>query len=103
MIERRWSSRQPLRLEIDVECGDNAFSGHTVDVGLGGAFIEAESYKFEQDLDVILRFQPEQDSRIESTDLNARVVRVCDEGIGLMFQNFDADAYRALKTVMSCA
>ncbi|PCH60880.1 MAG: hypothetical protein COC05_02960 [Gammaproteobacteria bacterium] len=103
MTEKRWSSRQPLRLEVDVECGSSSFTGCTIDVGLGGAFIQTESYNFEQDKDVILRFQPEQDSRIESTDLDARVVRICDDGIGLMFQNFDADAYRSLKTVMSCA
>ncbi len=103
MIEKRWSSRQPLRLEVDVECDGNSFNGQTIDVGLGGAFVETESSRFQQDKDVTLHFQPEQDSRIESVGLNARVVRVCDEGIGLMFQNFDANAYRSLKTVMSCA
>lgn len=103
MIEKRWSSRQPLRLEVDVELSGSNFMGLTIDVGLGGAFVETESYHFEQDNDVTLRFQSNEDAGIESSDLNARIVRVSDEGIGLMFQNFDADAYRSLKTVMSCA
>lgn len=103
MIEKRWSSRQPLRLEVDVEFAGSNFTGQTMDVGLGGAFVETESYHFEQDKDVTLRFSSDQDSRIEANDLNARIVRVCEGGIGLMFQNFDADAYRSLKTVMSCA
>ncbi|MBL1293611.1 MAG: PilZ domain-containing protein [Thiotrichales bacterium] len=103
MIEKRWSSRQPLRLEVDVEFGGNSFMGQTIDVGLGGVFVETKAHHFEQDKDVTLRFQSDHDSRIESSDLNARIVRVSDGGIGLMFQNFDADAYRSLKTVMSCA
>ena len=67
MIEKRWSSRQPLRLQVDVEFGGSSFIGQTLDVGLGGAFIETESYRFEEDNDVTLRFQSGQNSRIEQT------------------------------------
>lgn len=103
MIEKRWSSRQPLRLEVDLECGDDRVSGRTLDIGLGGAFIETEVYHFQQDKDVVLRFQSQHVAQTEPADLNARIVRVAEEGVGLMFQDFNADAYRSLKTVMSYA
>ncbi len=103
MIEKRWSSRQPLQLEVNLECAGNQMHGRTVDIGLGGAFVEVDAYYLEQDSDVILRFDSSKNTQVAATDLNARVVRVADQGVGLMFQNFDADAYRSLKTVMSYA
>ncbi len=103
MIEKRWSSRQPLQLEVNLEYGGSQVNGRTLDIGLGGAFVQTDIYHFEQDRDVVLRFDSSKDADVASTDLNARVVRVADQGVGLMFQNFDADAYRSLKTVMSYA
>lgn len=102
MIEKRWSVRQPLRVDVDIRFAGGHVHGRSMDIGLGGMFVETDAFRLAPDGNVTLRFHS-QSAGIAASDLHARVVRLCDHGVGVMFQDFDADAYRSLKSVMSYA
>ncbi len=100
-MEQRWSQRRPVVLEVDVwHHGDVLGSCRTRDVGLGGVFLELSEGKPQKHMDVDLVFRLRGAEQYTKHRLRARVVRVNDDGVGLMFRDFDTSSFRALQEIL---
>ena len=98
-VENRWSQRRPLNVSVDVMVGNAKLAScRTKDVGLGGVFLYLdEDVQPDKDVDLELYFvvsdKPKQ-------KLRGRVVRNTQDGIGLIFRDFDTGSFRALQEIM---
>ncbi len=101
--EQRWSQRREIELTVVVFCeGVRLATCRTQDVGLGGAFVCMDINKPSMDSDVDLLFKLEGHGLSPRTNrkLRAKVVRYTNEGIGLMFRDFDTSSFRTLQEIM---
>ncbi len=101
--EQRWSQRREIELTVEVHCdGVRLATCHTQDIGLGGAFVQMGINKPSMDSDVDLLFKLEGYGLSSRTNrkLRARVVRYTNEGLGLMFRDFDTGSFRTLQEIM---
>ena len=103
VVEQRWSQRRDVSLGVDVlENGEIVVSCQSKDVGLGGAFVQAERRTLNIDTDYELCFSLGQKDMAKQK-LKARIVRVSHDGFGFMFKDFDTNSFRALQEIMRCA
>lgn len=102
-MEKRWSERKELSVGVDIyQQGQLLGSCFSLDIGLGGAFLGAESsLAMREDSDVELIFHLESEGQRSHHKINARVTRVSGEGIGLKFRGFDTGVFRSLQEIMS--
>ena len=100
--ERRWTERTPMNIPVDLSyAGTHAGECRTRDIGLGGVFVEAPgTLDLAPETPVELIFKLGAGDRLTKHRINARVVRVTDGGIGMMFRDFDATAFRSLQEVL---
>lgn len=102
MIERRWTSRAPVNLDVEVLChhGAGMAACKALDIGLGGVFLKINPDEILPDSNVELFFLlGEGESRIKHK-IKAKIVRTTMHGLGLMFRDFDATAFRSLQEVL---
>lgn len=100
-MERRWTTRTEMRVNLEVATADAILSGcETRDIGLGGLFLKTNGNTLAEGTDVELTFNLS--SQYEETPpvIRAKVVRLTGEGVGLMFKDFDAIAFRSLQKVI---
>ena len=102
MLERRWNERMPLNLPVDIAYAGSQLGGYrTRDIGVGGVFVEVPGEGIlTVETTVELFFLINLGSRINEHRIKARVKRVVMDGIGMMFQDFDARAFRSLQEVL---
>jgi len=99
-IEQRWSQRRSVSLDVDVVTENSLLTNcRTRDVSLGGVFLEMKNNIVEKNQDVELVFTLAK-SEAAQHKLKARAIRVTDDGIGLMFKDFDTNSFRALQEIM---
>lgn len=101
-MEHRWSLRTPIELDVDLirESGSGHEAFKTRDIGLGGVFLEGGGAYPEKNTNVELNFILTTDEGDMKHRIKARVVRIADDGIGLMFRDFDVGAFRSLQEVL---
>jgi hypothetical protein len=100
-MERRWTTRTNLNLDVDVAYGEGEVIGCTTrDIGLGGVFVATGKSALPPGENVELTFRLGQVNDDPEYRIRAKVVRHTDDGAGLMFRDFDATAFRALQKVM---
>lgn len=100
-IEHRWSQRRFVSLQVEIVGAGVNEDCTTKDVGLGGAFVEMSGHIPDCDTDVELLFSlSNHDQRVTKHRLSARVVRSANNGVGLVFKDFDTRAFRSLQEVM---
>ena len=101
-MERRWTERTPINVPVDLTyAGMQSGEYRTRDIGLGGVYIVMPSEgNLAKETPVELTFKL--GSGVQSTNhrINARVVRIGADGVGMMFRDFDAGAFRALQEVL---
>lgn len=102
-MENRWSDRKYLELGVDVyQDGNKILSCCSRDVCLGGAFLSIKpAPSLLKDSDVELVFHLVEDHQNKKHTLHAKVVRLCDDGVGLKFQEFNTSVFRSLQEIMS--
>lgn len=104
-MERRWSPRTLVNLDVDLMSGKTSYEGRTKDVGLGGVFVEIDGKipALESQLDIV--FKLELEDRETKHRIKAKVVRVSnvEGGVGLMFRSPDASTFRALQDILRSA
>ena len=101
-MERRWTERTPINVPVDLAyAGIQVGEYRTRDIGLGGVFVEmpAES-KPAAETSVELTFKLGAADSASKHRINARVVRVVQDGVGMIFRDFDAGAFRCLQEVL---
>lgn len=100
-MERRWTTRRKLGLDVDVAFDGGTVQGcHTNDIGLGGVFVKTGEHVLPRDQPVELRFKLQGPADVEEHTIRAKVVRLVPGGAGLMFRDFDAGAFRSLQRVL---
>lgn len=101
-MEHRWSLRTPVTLDVDlIYESASEMACKTRDIGLGGVFIEGDSQTMPpKNANVELNFILNSDDGSTKHKIKARVVRTSDDGIGLMFRDFDVGAFRSLQEVL---
>ncbi len=101
-MERRWTERTPIDVPVDLSfAGNQAGECRTRDIGLGGVFVALpQGCKIDEETPVELTFKLGAGVHLTKHRINARVVRVADGGVGMMFRDFDAGAFRSLQEVL---
>jgi len=102
-MEKRWSERKLLRVDVDVyQQGELLGSCTSSDIGLGGTFLAKEcafDMSSKQGVELIFRLAVE--GQNTKHKINARVARISDVGVGLKFCDFDTGVFRSLQEIMS--
>jgi len=101
-MERRWTERTPINVPVDLSfAGGQAGEYCTRDIGLGGVFVEIpQEVALTKETPVELTFKLGSGTNLARHRINARVVRVAADGVGMMFRDFDAGAFRSLQEVL---
>lgn len=95
--QQRWSMRVPLELDV-VLYGDGApiLTARTTNISLGGMFVQTFEPLF-LDAMVVAAFGFRCRDDRAYYRLPATVVRVAEDGVGLMFNRFDVETVRSLR------
>ena len=101
-MERRWTERTSINVPVDLAyAGIQTEECRTRDIGLGGVFVELpKEVNLAADTPVELTFKLGTAPQLTKHRINARVVRVTGDGVGMMFRDFDAIAFRSLQEVL---
>jgi len=100
-IEHRWSQRHKVSLPVDIfSSGIKLTSCVTRDVGLGGVFLEVTNDQPDREEEVDLIFSLGKERQVSKYKLCAKVVRTANDGVGLMFKDFDTGAFRSLQEII---
>lgn len=101
-MERRWTERTPIDVPVDLSyAGMQTGECRTRDIGLGGVFVEIPgAANLAQETSVELTFKLGSGADVTKHRIHARVVRVTADGVGMMFRDFDAGAFRSLQEVL---
>ncbi|NOY62792.1 MAG: PilZ domain-containing protein [Gammaproteobacteria bacterium] len=103
-MEQRWSTRTQVDLSVDIShMGETLADLHTHDIGLGGAFLQMDSKVLNNNDMVELTFSLSNNEQMTRHKIGARVVRTANGGVGFMFRDFDANAFRSLQEVLHFA
>lgn len=101
MNERRWTVRTPVNLDVEVLNQDGELAVcKALDIGLGGVFLKINRGEIFPDSSVELIFLLGTSAHRIKHKIKARVVRMSEQGMGLMFRDFDATAFRSLQEVL---
>jgi hypothetical protein len=102
VTERRWTERTAINVPVDLVCAGKQHGEYqTRDVGLGGVFVEmSREMELAANTSVEVTFKLGAGSRLTKHRINARVVRIAEGGVGMMFRDFDAGAFRSLQEVL---
>ena len=101
MIERRWTARAPVDLNVEMLFqGEGSAVCKALDIGLGGVFLKINRGEVLPDENVELVFLLGASSHCIKHKIKAKVVRMSAQGLGLMFKDFDATAFRSLQEIL---
>lgn len=102
VMERRWTERTLINVPVDLSyAGMQSGEYRTRDIGLGGVFVELpKEVTLAEETPVELTFKLGRGDNLTKHRINARVVRVSRDGVGMMFRDFDAIAFRSLQEVL---
>ncbi|MEQ6342708.1 MAG: PilZ domain-containing protein [Gammaproteobacteria bacterium] len=100
-MERRWTARAPIYLDVGLFFhGQEISVCKTRDIGLGGVFLESAQPLLPKEAQVELIFMLGSGEQRIKHKIRAKVARLTEEGMGLVFRDFDATAFRSLQEVM---
>jgi hypothetical protein len=101
-MERRWTERTSINVPVDISYGGvQTEDCRTRDIGLGGVFVELPGgANLAGETAVELTFKLGTSPNVTKHRINARVVRATGDGVGMMFRDFDAIAFRSLQEVL---
>ena len=100
-IDRRWSSRKPLRLDVLVYRDRVPVAvGTTRNIGLEGMFLETGRQRFSNQTLLEVAFPVKVDREEQRFRVPAVVVNASTAGMGLTFTAFDQKLFRALERLL---
>jgi len=102
-MEHRWSSRKAIELDVTVESHDGRIRARTQDVGLEGMYLRVPVHCLEENTPVELIFALGRGRQARTHRVKACVVRRGRNGVGVMFLEFTADAFRYLEDLLYVA
>jgi hypothetical protein len=100
-MEQRWSTRTPVKLDVDVVYDNrDVEESITRDICMGGVFVEMGRTVPPLDAMAEITFKVGSGDKRTKHKIKAKVVRIADDGVGLMFRDFDAGSFRALQEIL---
>ena len=100
-MERRWGMRKSVEVEVVI---DNQpvclLRGRIDNISIGGLFVHTEPAPLRMNTPVELVLLLEDDNGTRVYRLPAVVVRITAEGAGLMFDQYDVNAFRTLVVLL---
>ena len=99
-MERRWTARLGISLDVDLRFQEHELLDCKArDISFGGVFLEMSQFKPPVDSHVEMVFKVTERGELTQQTLPGKVVRVMKDGVGVMFYDFDADAFRSLRSI----
>lgn len=100
--DHRWSSRQPLELDVAVHSDSKLAPIHFTsrNISLGGMFVETKAMILPLKAFVVLAFTLRAGKETTHHRMPALVVRTSKDGAALMFQDFDVSTVRPLREML---
>jgi len=97
----RWSKRRELEVDVVIHDGKHQpMRGLMINISIGGAYVELDTPRPELEAAISLDFKTEIDGESEYYHMPARVTHLDEVGIGVLFEDYDADTVDALKRLM---
>lgn len=100
-MERRWGMRKSIDVEVVIDNQPACLiRGRIGNVSVGGLFVRTEDSSLAMNSQVELVLMLQQDQGTQVYRLPAMVVRLTPQGAGLMFDEYDVDAFRTLVALL---
>jgi len=99
--ERRWGTRKTIEVDVVIDNQPSSLlQGRIGNVSVGGLFVKTETARLATNtqVELVLMLQCEDGTRVYR--MPAMVVRVAPNGAGLMFDQYDVNAFRALVVLL---
>lgn len=103
-MDHRWSKRTPFTLDVMVYRGRG--SPHRVkaiDISIGGMFLQMDPEDLMLNETIILAFTLHSDGEVSHHRLPASVMRICSDGVGVMYDRFDRGTVERLRRTLEAA
>ncbi|HEY8554003.1 MAG TPA: PilZ domain-containing protein [Burkholderiales bacterium] len=100
-MERRWGIRKSVDVEVVIDCQPRGLlRGRLGNVSVGGLFVRTEPSVLTRNthVEVVLMLQHADGTRVYR--MPALVVRLSPNGVGLMLDQYDVEAFRALVVLL---
>jgi hypothetical protein len=100
-MERRWGLRKAIEVDVVIDNQPSSLlRGQIGNVSTGGLFVRTEPKSLQKNAQVELVLMLQQDSGTRVYRMPAMVVRLTHEGAGLMFDEYDVNAFRTLVVLL---
>lgn len=100
-MERRWGLRKSVGVDVVIDNQPACLlRGHIDNVSVGGVYIKTESAALRKNAQVELVLMLQQGPGTRVYRMPAMVVRLTANGAGLMFDQYDVNAFRALVVLL---
>jgi hypothetical protein len=100
-MERRWGMRRPVDVEVVLDNQPaSLLRGRIGNISIGGLFVKTEptALRLHAPIELVLLLDDRSGTRVYR--LPAIVVRLTDDGVGLMFDQYDVNAFRTLVVLL---
>ena len=100
-MERRWGLRKPIQVDVVIDNQPTCLvRGQIGDVSIGGLFVRTEPDRLRMNSQVELVLMLQQGEGTQVYRMPAMVVRLTSNGAGLMFDQYDVNAFRTLVVLL---
>lgn len=100
-MERRWGLRKSIEVDVVIDNQPTCLiRGRIGNVSIGGLFVRTEQTNLTMNSQVELVLMLQQEGGTQVYRLPAMVVRLTPQGAGLMFDQYDVDAFRTLVALL---
>lgn len=100
-MERRWGTRKTLEVDVVIDNQPSCLlRGRLNDISIGGLFVKVDTTPLRLNAPVELVMLLESDEGTRVYKLPAIVVRLTADGAGLMFDQYDVNAFRTLVVLL---
>lgn len=100
-MERRWGMRKAIEVDVVIDNQPACLlRGRIGNVSIGGLYVRTEPGSLSKDSQVELVLMLQQDNGTRVYRMHAMVVRLTHDGAGLMFDQYDVNAFRALVVLL---
>jgi hypothetical protein len=100
-MERRWGVRRPVEVDAWIDCQPACLlEGQISNISIGGLYVRtnASGLRLNAPVELVLTLDDEHETRVYR--LPAVVVRLNEDGAGLMFDQYDVNAFRTLVVLL---
>lgn len=100
MIEKRKFSRVEYKKEVEIILDNQKYQGEIVNLSLKGAYITS-SHQLQIGNQVELLIHLANGNNDFDIDLKGKVVRLTDNGAGILFERVDLDSFAHLRNIIA--